>query len=193
MIKAIIFDCLGVLFIDPWQYFIEFELPEPEKYRRELDQLKKQYDFGFIDGRDLEAQISDLTGLQNNISDLMVNGLVRNTELFIYIRRKRSQGYKVGLLSNIGTDSMRRLMPDAETESMFDTTVLSGVYGKSKPDPDIYTHTANNMGLSPDECLFIDDSPDNCEGARIAGMQAVEYYSVKQTTQQLEKLLGGHQ
>ena len=46
---------------------------------------------------------------------------------------------------------------------------------QQKPDPAIYQLLCERYGLTPAECLFVDDNADNCEGARIAGMQAVHY------------------
>lgn len=44
-----------------------------------------------------------------------------------------------------------------------------------KPDPAIFSLFCERYGHAPEECVFIDDNADNCEGARIAGMHAYHF------------------
>lgn len=55
---------------------------------------------------------------------------------------------------------------------VFGVTVVSGVEGLIKPDPRIYATLCERAGLAAADCLFIDDSRANAEGARAFGMQA---------------------
>ncbi len=55
---------------------------------------------------------------------------------------------------------------------MFETTIVSGKVGIMKPDPRIYTMLTEHAGLTPADCMFIDDSVKNVEGARNMGWQA---------------------
>ena len=43
-------------------------------------------------------------------------------------------------------------------------------------------------GFMPEECIFIDDSPENCKAAETAGMKTVHFESFRQAVQDLEKL-----
>jgi FMN phosphatase YigB (HAD superfamily) len=54
----------------------------------------------------------------------------------------------------------------------FDGIVVSGEEGLLKPEPGIYRVLVDRYGLAAEDCLFIDDMPDNVEGARAVGMQA---------------------
>lgn len=54
----------------------------------------------------------------------------------------------------------------------FGVTVVSGQEGVIKPDPRIFARLCTRTGLTPGECLFIDDGPRNVEGARDFGMDA---------------------
>ncbi|MBW8804691.1 MAG: HAD-IA family hydrolase [Catenulisporales bacterium] len=42
----------------------------------------------------------------------------------------------------------------------FDAYAISAVLGCSKPDPRMYRHACDALGLSPAECLFVDDDPE---------------------------------
>ena len=43
----------------------------------------------------------------------------------------------------------------------------------AKPEPGIYTLSAERLGLPPGQCVFVDDLDTNVEAARGVGMQAV--------------------
>lgn len=86
----------------------------------------------------------------------------------------KREGYGIYLLSNAGTRIHDQLshMPAWE---LMDGAVVSGEERLMKPDPTIYRLLCERYGLLPEECLFVDDNADNCEGARVAGMRAVRY------------------
>ena len=58
---------------------------------------------------------------------------------------------------------------------LMDGAVVSGEERLMKPDPAIYQLLCKRYGLLAEECLFVDDNADNCEGARVAGMRAVRF------------------
>lgn len=86
----------------------------------------------------------------------------------------KREGYGIYLLSNAGTRVHDQLghMP---TWDLMDGAVVSGEERLMKPDPAIYQLLCERYGLLAEECLFVDDNADNCEGARVAGMRAVRY------------------
>ena len=86
----------------------------------------------------------------------------------------KREGYGIYLLSNAGTRIHDQLnhMPAWD---LMDGAVVSGEERLMKPDPAIYQLLCERYGLLAEECLFVDDNADNCEGARMAGMRAVRY------------------
>ncbi len=86
----------------------------------------------------------------------------------------KREGYGIYLLSNAGTRIHDQLdhMPAWE---VMDGAVVSGQERLMKPDPAIYQLLCERYGLVAEECLFVDDNADNCDGARLAGMRAVQY------------------
>ena len=61
----------------------------------------------------------------------------------------------------------------------FDVRVWSYQLGVAKPDAAIYRHTLAELGVEPEETLFIDDKRVNVEAARALGIQAIEFSSVE--------------
>ena len=97
--------------------------------------------------------------------------------------------YKIGLLSNIDTDTIDRLFPEPERNQLFDAFVVSGAIGITKPSVHIFNYAASQLGLLPEECLMIDDIAANVEGAQLAGMEAIRFISREQCSKDIKKLL----
>lgn len=90
------------------------------------------------------------------------------------VARLKNAGYGVYLLSNAST-RIREQLDHMPSWPLMDGYVVSGIERMMKPDPQIYQLLCDRYGLVPAECLFVDDNADNCEGARAAGMRAVQY------------------
>ena len=73
---------------------------------------------------------------------------------------------------------------------LFDGVVISGEVGMHKPQPEIYTLGAERVGLPAQECVFVDDLRENCEGAEAVGMTAVLHRGAADSVPRLEELLG---
>ncbi|MFT4150636.1 MAG: HAD family phosphatase [Paracoccaceae bacterium] len=68
----------------------------------------------------------------------------------------------------------------------FGVTVVSGREKMVKPDPRIFLTLCDRAGVTPESCLFIDDSPRNVEGARAVGMDAVHFTTPEALRAELE-------
>lgn len=64
-----------------------------------------------------------------------------------------------------------------ELAEVFGTTVVSGQHGILKPSTGIYKTLCDLAGVSPEQCVFIDDGLHNCLGAMAAGMDAIHFTS----------------
>jgi HAD superfamily hydrolase (TIGR01509 family) len=81
-------------------------------------------------------------------------------------RRARAAGRPTALVSSAGSVS-------DEVAALFDVLVLGGAIGVVKPDPEVYRLTAALLGLTPAECVVVDDLAANIRGARSAGAVGV--------------------
>ena len=60
--------------------------------------------------------------------------------------------------------------------------------GVRKPHPDAYLIPAQQMGVSPEDCIFVDDRQENCDAAIDVGMTAILFKDAKQLTKDLQFL-----
>ncbi len=92
-----------------------------------------------------------------------------------WTRELRARGVRIGILSNLPSPLGARLKRNRDFMSHFDHATLSFELGVVKPQREIYEHAVNGLNVKPEEALFLDDRPENVEGARVAGLQAELY------------------
>jgi epoxide hydrolase-like predicted phosphatase len=100
-------------------------------------------------------------------------------------RRLRARGVPTGLLSNSwGGGYPRELFPD-----LFDAVVISSEVGMRKPEPGIFRHAVELLGLRPAECIFVDDIDANVAAAEQIGFIGVLHTQSDATGERLAELL----
>ena len=56
----------------------------------------------------------------------------------------------------------------------FDAVVWREQVERGKPAPDLYRHAVELVGVAPERCIAVEDTPTGIEAARVAGMYAVQ-------------------
>ncbi len=111
-----------------------------------------------------------------------------NAGLVDYLRALRPH-CKIGLLSNANDDLRQVLIDRWEIADLFDGMIISSEVGLLKPDPRIYRLAVECLGVQPEEAVFLDDMPENVEGARAAGLRAIRYLDNQQAIGGIEAAL----
>lgn len=111
-----------------------------------------------------------------------------NETLFEFIRDELKQRYKIGMLSNAGGNVLDMLFEPWQVQ-LFDEVVLSYQTGMVKPDPGIYELTAHRLGVSTDECIFVDDIQRYCDAAIDMGMKAIWHQDTAETIKKIKELI----
>ena len=106
-----------------------------------------------------------------------------------FVKQLRSKGYATYLLSNTNDAHWKYILETSfpePAEYYFDKTFLSQEMGMAKPDTEIYAEVLRQIGIPANECLFIDDSSDNCKAAETLGIHT---YNAPVHTDYREKVL----
>jgi len=189
MIRAIIFDCFGVVLEDALKARMEALRQTDAAKAAELTDILHANHHGLISAEEATMQLAaglDFTVLE--FRSWIDVGERRNLPLLDYIMQLK-QDYKTAMLSNIGKGSIERRFTEDELKQYFDTVVASGEIGYAKPEAEAYEITADQLGVRLDECVFTDDREQYCEAARGVGMQAILYKNFAQFRSDLEALL----
>ena len=68
--------------------------------------------------------------------------------------------------------------------------VESSIEGIRKPNPEIYRRACERLGVTPDECVFLDDLGINLKPARALGMHTIKVVSEDQALAELGEATG---
>lgn len=196
-IRALLFDYGGVLAEEGFReglFFIARQrgLDADAFYKVAQEGV---YDSGFVTGEGDEADFwrylrerFPLQGDDRSLSTEILQRFVLRPQLMALVRRLRANGFVVGILSD-QTVWLDQLDRQDHFYREFDRLYISYRLGKGKRDASLFEDVAVDLGLAPDEVIFIDDNRGNVERARSRGMIGIEYVSGEQCLAQLEALL----
>lgn len=92
------------------------------------------------------------------------------------VRELQANGYKLYLLSNASL-SQKDYWNNIPGSECFDGTVISSDIHLVKPQPEIFKYILNKYNLKAQECVFIDDSTLNVEGAVYSSLHGIVFHN----------------
>lgn len=198
MKRGLLADFGGVLttnVFDSFKTFCRAEgLPEDSvknmfRERGEGLSLLRELEKGELTADEFSARFAPLLGVSpDGLVERLFGGIEPDEPMIDAVRRARAAGIRTGLISNSWGDGIA--YEPALMEELFDAVVISGEVGLHKPQPEIFRLGAERIGVDPEECVFVDDLRENCEGAEAVGMTAVLHRGAEGSIPQLEELLG---
>lgn len=192
-IEAVLWDFGGVILSSPFDAFAAYEREAglPDNFIRGLnarnpdtnawarmersDISRDEFVVAFeaearaaghkLDGRRVLASIS------GEIRPEMVEALrrVRARHRVACITNNMKSGDGPGMAA-----SRERARQVAEIMSLFEHVVESSKLGMRKPDPRIYHHACDLLGVAPETCVYLDDLGVNLKPARAMGMRTIK-------------------
>ena len=106
-----------------------------------------------------------------------------------WVKALKERGYRLYVLSNYGEYLFLKSKDRLDFMPYMDGAVISYQIQMIKPDQEIYEYILNKYGLLPEESVFIDDRPENVEGAKLIGMNGILFEDFEQASGELEKML----
>ncbi len=80
-------------------------------------------------------------------------------EVIAVLEQLRASGVRMAVVSDM-SPGLVRLHEGVGIAHYFEAYAISAVLGCTKPDPRMYAHASDALGLHPSDCLFVDDVPD---------------------------------
>lgn len=186
MISSIVFDMGGVLIRwNPEDMLRQYELSrqDMEILNRELFKSVEwiQQDRGILSEEELArlvcARIPER--LHQPVKTLVYGWHRRHLSpmpgMAELVRELKQAGYHIYLLSN-ASPALREYFPRIPGSECFDKLMVSAEEKLLKPSHEIFERLYEKFGLTPGQCWFIDDSPQNVEGAIQTGMGGSVFY-----------------
>jgi glucose-1-phosphatase len=157
-----------------------------------LTPMVQRYESGQITAETFSGDVRALLGLEighDAFAAAWADIFWLNEPIGRLVADLKRRGYTLVLGSNtndLHAAQFRRQF--AETLGHFDRLVLSYEIGHIKPASAFYHACAEAAGAPPADCVFIDDLPENVEGARAAGLVGVVFRDVPSLLEALRGL-----
>jgi epoxide hydrolase-like predicted phosphatase len=194
--KALIVDYGGVLTTDIWSSFAAFceqrglDAEAAKRLFREKPEaleLLRGLETGKVSQDEFESRFAELLGTQpEGLIEGLFAGLEPVEPMIDLLERAPELGIPTALISN----SWVMEHYTEEIRELFDVVVISAEVGLHKPQPEIYRLAAEQLGVEPRDCIFVDDLRENVEGAEAVGMTGLLHRDVGETIARVDDLLG---
>lgn len=182
-IKAFIFDLDGVI-TDTAEYHYKSwqKLADEEDlvFNREINEklrgVSRMDSLDIIlDGKevseDLKKEWTDRKNdyYQKYLEDITKENILDDMEA--KLNKLKNAGFKIAVGSS--SRNARKVLKQLQIYEMFDTISDGNSVENAKPAPDLFLHTAKNLGLKAEECVVLEDAESGVEAALAAKMKAV--------------------
>jgi len=133
-----------------------------------------EYVIGLTGGRYTQAQLLEQWSAQ--LADMYAGDVRPKSGAGALLQALHSHGMPMALATSSDRRACQGFLRTHHMERYFPVVVFSGDVGRDKSRPDIYLRCAGLLGVSPCDCVAVEDLPEAIRGARAAGMGTVAVY-----------------
>ena len=105
-------------------------------------------------------------------------------EILDYLKPK----YRIAMASSTRKATVERQLKAVGVLDYFETLTCGDMVEHSKPNPEIYLMACNSLGLKPEECVAIEDSPNGIKSAFAANLHTIMIPDKIQPTEEIKKM-----
>ena len=210
MFKAVLWDFGGVITTSPFEAFNRFESENdlPKDFIRGINATNPETNaWAQLESNDIDVEAFDelfaleakARGREVRGKDILalLSGDVRPemVKALKIIKSEMPVGCITNNVKNAGTgpgmaSTSERAKSVAEVMSLFDVIIESSKVGMRKPNPEIYKIACKEMGITPEEAIFLDDLGINLKPAKALGMTTIKVIKAEEAISELEAHLG---
>lgn len=207
-IQAVLWDFGGVILSSPFEAFNRYEAEAglPRDFIRRVNAVNSDHNaWAQMErseiGLDRFAELfeAEARALGGELSGHTVLGLLSGQvrpEMVEALKRVRER-FRIACITNnmpAGHGPSMTRSPEAAAQvtqimALFEHVVESSKLNLRKPDPRIYRHACDLLGVTPEACVYLDDLGINLKPARAMGMATIKVETAAQALGELEALL----
>lgn len=153
--------------------------------------VKEQFESGNLSPYQFYKQVSRMAELNlpfTRFREIWCNIFSINQETVEFILSNFKKG-NLHILSNTDPMHFLHVFRKFPVFTQWGEPVLSFSIGIRKPDLRFYKYALKKINRRAQDCIFIDDLPDNVESARKCGISSVQYLNFTQMKKDLDNIL----
>ena len=137
---------------------------------------------------DLDTTVDDIMEMhKKNIIDIFKDEILIPIEGTIkLIQEAKKAGCPIAVASSSSREMIELVLGKLDIRAYIDVIVSGEELPKGKPDPAIFLKASELLGIAPDHCTVIEDSPHGVAAAKTAGMTCIGYQNPNSGNQNLE-------
>ena len=135
----------------------------------------------------LPHSVEDLVNMQvtGNLDYLKHNDFDPIPGIMTLLEELKINNILTGVASSAAMESIEIVAEKLDIKKFFDVLVSGEHMEKSKPDPQIFLHTAKILKVEPENCLVIEDAQKGVMASKRAGMKCVGFKNPNSGNQDL--------
>lgn len=148
------------------------------RVRQAIDDAVADLEVGAIDSARFSSRVAELGEMTPDDVDAIVAVYLRGVydEVDDLLDELAAADLPTACLSNTNADHWRLMFDDPAPPfaplASLRHRFASHLVGARKPDPAVYAHVEQTVGVRPERIVFFDDLPDNVQAARSRGWRA---------------------
>lgn len=183
MIKAVIFDLDGTL-IDTEKYYrvfwpkalAEFGYHMTDEQALAMRSLGRPFAPALL--KKWFGEALDYEAVRQKRKDMMEEcldreGIRRKPGALELVQKLKRRGITAAVATATDLERTAKYLSLTGLEGYFDRLISATQVAEGKPSPDIYLYACEQLGLAPEECLAVEDSPNGVLSAYRAGCRVV--------------------
>ena len=120
---------------------------------------------------------------------LQAHGIEKKPGLDALLQFLRENGFRTAVATATDRERTTAYLKQVGVLVFFDTLICGDMVTKGKPDPEIYLTASQALGLPPENCMALEDSPNGIRSAYAAGCKAVMIPDLSEPEDDLKPLL----
>ena len=199
MIRAVIFDMDGTL-IDTEKYYrifwpkalAEFGYHMTDEQALSMRSLGRPFAPARL--RQWFGEELDYDAVRQRRKDMMEEcldreGIRRKPGALELVQRLKVDGITTAVATATDPERTAKYLRLTGLEGYFDRLISATQVKEGKPSPDIYLYACEQLGLKPEECLAVEDSPNGVLSAYRAGCKVVMVPDQTEADEETKKYL----
>lgn len=117
------------------------------------------------------------------------NGIQRKQGAIELVKHLKDKGIITAIATATDPERSAQYMRMTGLEGLFDRVISATMVDEGKPSPKVYKYACEELGLSTDECIAVEDAPNGVISAYRAGLRVIMVPDQSEPTDELLKMV----
>lgn len=125
----------------------------------------------------------------NLMKNMLTNEIPVKPQVPQTLEKLRQMGYSMAVVTATAQEQAVSNLKMAGLLPFFDHVISASMVKRGKPAPDVYLYACEVLGVQPENCYAVEDSPNGVMSAHAAGCRTIMIPDLSQPDAELSRLL----